>query len=466
MVTTTTGGKGGGGQGLLGAYELGRTVGEGSFGTVKRARHRGSGAHFAVKVVDRARVLARRAGDQVRREVAALAVLRHPNVVRLHEIAASKTKIYMVLEFVNGGELFDRIAIEGKLPEQEGRRLFQQLIDGVSYCHEKGVYHRDLKPENVLVDRKGNIKISDFGLSALAQHLGNDGLLHTTCGSPNYIAPEVLQNRGYDGSLSDIWSCGVILYLMLVGYLPFDDRNIVVLYQKIFKGDTQIPECLSPGAQNLLHRILEPNPMKRITMAEIKAHEWFQKDYVPVVPYDSDDEDSQLDITQPVKEQISEMPREKTSHQINAFELIGMASSLDLSGFFEEEDVSHRKVRFTTEHPPKDLFDQIERSASEMGFQVQKGHSKLKLMRNCNRTKNPKNPVSFLVCTEVFELGPSLYLVELKKSHGDPTLYRQLCERICRDLGVTEMEQILGPRPVADDLARLDNRSATPLVAL
>ncbi|KAF8725792.1 hypothetical protein HU200_020351 [Digitaria exilis] len=466
MVSSGAGDDEGRGGALLGAYELGRTVGEGNFGKVKLARHRGTGAHFAVKILDRARVLSLRIDDQIRREIATLKLLRHPNVVRLHEVAASKTKIYMVLEFVNGGELFDRITIKGKLSEQEGRRLFQQLIDGVSYCHEKGVYHRDLKPENVLVDRKGNIKISDFGLSALPQHLGNDGLLHTTCGSPNYIAPEVLQNRGYDGSLSDIWSCGVILYIMLVGYLPFDDRNIVVLYQKIFKGDTQIPKCLSTGAQNLLKRILEPDPMKRITMAEIKAHEWFRTDYVPVVPFDNDDEDSQLDVILPVKEEINQSPEDKTTHQINAFQLIGMASSLDLSGFFEEEDVSQRKIRFTTTHPPKDLFDKIESSASEMGFQAQRGNGKLKVTRNCTVTKNPKNPTSFLVCTEVFELGPSLYVVELKKSHGDPALYRQLCERICSDLGVLKMKQILSTRPVADGLASLDNRSATPLVAL
>ncbi|XP_040378804.1 CBL-interacting protein kinase 17-like [Oryza brachyantha] len=114
-------------------------------------------------------------------------------------------------------------------PERR-KEAFEQLIDGVSYCHDKGVYHGDLKPENVLVDKKGNIKISDFGLTAFTSH--NDGLLHTTCVSPNYIAPEFLQNKGYNGSLSDIWSCGVILYIMLVGYLPFDDQNIVVVCQK------------------------------------------------------------------------------------------------------------------------------------------------------------------------------------------------------------------------------------------
>ncbi|KAF6993637.1 hypothetical protein CFC21_010502 [Triticum aestivum] len=440
---------------LLGAYELGRTLGEGSFGKVKHARHRATGDHFAVKILDRGRVLSLRgADDQVRREIATLTMLAHPNVVRLHEVAASKTKIYMVLEFVNGGELFDRIAMRGKLSEREGRRLFQQLIDGVSYCHGKGVYHRDLKPENVLIDRKGNIKISDFGLCALPQHLGKDGLLHTTCGSPNYIAPEVLQNRGYDGSLSDIWSCGVILYIMLIGQLPFDDRNMVVLYQKIFKGDAKIPEWLSPGAQNLIKRILEPNPMKRINMAEIKLHEWFQKDYIPVGPYDDDDEDVRLGAILPVKQpligellfpfsilkQISEAPGDKSTRQMNAFQLIGMASSLDLSGFFEEEGVSQRKIRFASALPPKDLFDKIEVSATQLGFHVQSAHSK------------------------VFELGPSLHVVELRKSQGDTAVYRELCDRISSDLGI---DKIFGMGSLFDEnLPSFDSRAATPLVAL
>uniref|UniRef100_A0A0E0D5E1 non-specific serine/threonine protein kinase n=1 Tax=Oryza meridionalis TaxID=40149 RepID=A0A0E0D5E1_9ORYZ len=451
----------GGREALLGGYEMGRTLGEGNFGKVKYARHLATGGHFAVKILDRGRVVSLRAGDQIRREIATLKLLRHPHVVRLHEVAASKTKIYMVLEFVNGGELFERIAVKGKLSEKEGRRLFQQLIDGVSYCHDRGVYHRDLKPENVLVDQKGNIKISDFGLSALPQHLGNDGLLHTTCGSPNYIAPEVLQNKGYDGSLSDIWSCGVILYVMLIGYLPFDDRNIVVLYQKIFKGDTQIPKWLSPSAQNLLRRILEPNPMKRIDMAGIKSHEWFQKDYIPVLPYDDDDEDVQLGARLPAKEQINDEPGDKNSHQINAFQLIGMASSLDLSGFFEDEEVSQRRIRFTSTHPPKDAFDKIESSAMELGFQVQRGHSKLKVMRNCNGSKNPE---SFMVSAEVFELGPSVNVVELRKSHGDPALYRQLCERISSDLGARNTEQIFATASLEDDLQ--NSNAGTPLFAL
>lgn len=439
---------------LLGRYEIGRTLGEGNFGKVKYARHIATGGHFAIKILDRSKILSLRIDDQIRREIGTLKLLKHPNVVRLHEVAASKTKIYMVLEFVNGGELFDKIAIKGKLSEHEGRRLFQQLIDGVSYCHDRGVYHRDLKPENVLVDRKGTIKISDFGLSALPQHLGSDGLLHTTCGSPNYIAPEVLQNRGYDGSLSDLWSCGVILYVMLVGCLPFDDRNLVVLYQKIFKGDCQIPKWLSPAAQDLLKRILQPNPMKRINVAGIREHEWFKKDYVPAVPHD-DDEDVLPSPAPSIKEPIDEPAQEKCT-PINAFQLIGMASSLDLSGFFEEEDAAQRKIRFTSTHPPKDLFDKIESVVMEMGFKVHRGAGKLKVLKN---SKCSRNPSSLLVCTEVFELGPSLYVVELRKSHGDSTLYRQLCERLSDELGACKTDQIARTESSSDDLSSLDGEA-------
>uniref|UniRef100_A0A453AZB3 non-specific serine/threonine protein kinase n=1 Tax=Aegilops tauschii subsp. strangulata TaxID=200361 RepID=A0A453AZB3_AEGTS len=298
----------------MGKYEMGRTLGEGHFGKVRLARHADTGRAFAIKILDRQRILAMKIDEQVRApsaqsidrffpgffrlaclfvvvvaqiktEIATLKLLKHPNVVRLYEVAASKTKIYMVLEYVNGGELFEKIALKGKLSEKEGRKLFQQLMDAVSYCHERGVYHRDLKPENVLVDAKGNIKVSDFGLSALPQHQRKDGLLHTTCGSPNYIAPEVLLNKGYDGSMSDVWSCGVILYVMLTGNLPFDDENMVVLYQKILKGDYRIPKWLSPGAQDILRKLLDPNPITRLGMDGIREHDWFNQSYTPAVPF-------------------------------------------------------------------------------------------------------------------------------------------------------------------------------------
>ncbi|XAR49758.1 Non-specific serine/threonine protein kinase [Bertholletia excelsa] len=425
----------------LGKYEIGRTLGEGNFGKVKLARNVDSGQPFAVKILEKSRIRDLNIADQIKREISTLKILKHPNVVRLHEVLASKTKIYMILEYVTGGELFDKIASKGKLSEPQGRKLFQQLIDGVSYCHNKGVYHRDLKLENVLVDAKGNIKITDFGLSALPQHFRDDGLLHTTCGSPNYVAPEILANRGYDGATSDTWSCGVILYVILTGYLPFDDRNLAVLYQKIFKGDAQIPKWLSPGARNLIKRILDPNPVTRITMAEIKADEWFCQGYSPA---NADDEEETIcidDKTPTVQELPSDAEKNPESPTlINAFQLIGMSSCLDLSGFFEKEDVSERKIRFTSSYSPKELLERIEDIVTQMGFRVQKKNGKLKVMQE---NKGQKSPVSLSVAAEVFEISPSLYVVELRKSYGDSTIYRQLCKRLSNDLGVSPGQELM-----------------------
>ncbi|XP_022972049.1 CBL-interacting serine/threonine-protein kinase 1-like isoform X1 [Cucurbita maxima] len=423
----------------VGKYELGKTLGEGNFGKVKLAVDLRSGRRYAVKILDKTKILHLNFSDQIKREISTLKLLRHPNVVRLYEVLASKTKIYMVMECVTGGELFDRIESKGKLDEAEGRRLFQQLFDGLSYCHDKGVYHRDLKLENVLVDDKGNIKISDFGLSALPQNCREDGLLHTTCGSPNYVAPEVLANRGYNGAASDIWSCGVILYVILTACLPFDETNLALLYKKTLRGDFQLPKWLSAGARNLIKRTLDPNPNTRITMAGIKKDEWFKIDYNPASPcYDDDDEDEDIPFTDQddaISAHDEAFDGENSPESpsiINAFELIGMSSSLDLSGFFEQEDVSERKTRFTSNHSAKDLLERIEIIATDMGFRVQKKSGKLKVMQEIRNQRSLSN-LSFKA--EVFEISPLLNVVELKKSFGDSSAYRQLCERLSNDLG-------------------------------
>ncbi|CAJ1940697.1 unnamed protein product [Sphenostylis stenocarpa] len=424
----------------LGKYELGRTLGEGNFGKVKFAKNTDSGQPFAVKIIDKNKIIHLNITNQIKREIATLKLLRHPNVVRLYEVLASKTKIYMVLEYVNGGELFETIASKGKRTEGEGRKLFQQLIDGVSYCHSRGVFHRDLKLENVLVDNKGNLKITDFGLSALPQHLRADGLLHTTCGSPNYVAPEVVANRGYDGATSDVWSCGVLLYVILAGYLPFDDRNMVVLFQKIIKGDVQIPKWLSPGAQNIIKRILDPNPETRITMAGIKEDPWFKKGYVPANP---EDEDVYVDTEAfSIHEEPNEAEQRNSGSPtlINAFQLIGMSSCLDLSGFFEKEDVSDRKIRFTSNLSVKDLNERMEDTVTEMEFIVQRKNGKLKVIRE-NKMHETIGCLS--VTIEVFEISPSLYVVELRKSCGDASAYKQLCKKILNDLSVPPKQALL-----------------------
>ncbi|CAA6672657.1 unnamed protein product [Spirodela intermedia] len=252
----------------VGKYEVGRTIGEGTFAKVKFAHDTETGESVAMKVLAKSTILKHKMVDQIKREISIMKIVRHPYIVRLNEVLASRTKIYMVLELVTGGELFDKISIfslghQGKLTENESRRYFQQLIDAVDYCHSKGVYHRDLKPENLLLDSNGNLKVSDFGLSALPQQ--GVGLLHTTCGTPNYVAPEVLGHQGYDGSAADIWSCGVILYVLMAGYLPFDECDLPTLLRKTNAAEFSCPSWFSPGAESLIHRILDPNP-KTVTI--------------------------------------------------------------------------------------------------------------------------------------------------------------------------------------------------------
>lgn len=270
----------------IGKYKLGRTIGEGTFAKVKLGVDNTNGQYVAIKIIDKHMVLESNLKYQVQREIRTMKLLHHPNIVRIHEVIGSKTKIYIVMEHVSGGQLTDKMSYVKKLEEWEARKLFQQLIDAVDYCHNKGVYHRDLKPENLLMDHKGNLKVSDFGLSALQKP---GGILTTACGSPCYVAPELLLNKGYNGAAADVWSCGVILFEILAGHLPFDDRNLINLYKKISRAEYTFPLWFTKGQKKLLFRIFDPNPRTRITIPEIIEDEWFQKDYVPACGYEIDD---------------------------------------------------------------------------------------------------------------------------------------------------------------------------------
>jgi 5'-AMP-activated protein kinase catalytic alpha subunit len=179
--------------------------------------------------------------------------------------------IYIITEYCSSGELFDYIITKRKINENEACRIFQQLIAGVEYLHKMKIVHRDLKPENLLFDYKKDLKIADFGLSN--QY---DGLLATPCGSPCYAAPEMVQGKKYEGSAVDIWSCGIILFTMVCGYLPFEDENQERLFIKIAKGSFTIPSHLSPNCRDLLKNILNIDPNKRYHFAQIKQHPWFQ----------------------------------------------------------------------------------------------------------------------------------------------------------------------------------------------
>ncbi|OWM74772.1 SNF1-related protein kinase catalytic subunit alpha KIN10-like [Punica granatum] len=276
-------------------YKLGKTLGIGSFGKVKVAEHVLTGHKVAIKILNRRKIKNMEMEEKVRREIKILRLFMHPHIIRLYEVIETPSDIYVVMEYVKSGELFDYIVEKGRLQEDEARKFFQQIISGVEYCHRNMVVHRDLKPENLLLDSKCNVKIADFGLSNIMR----DGhFLKTSCGSPNYAAPEVISGKLYAGPEVDVWSCGVILYALLCGTLPFDDENIPNLFKKIKCGIYTLPSHLSPGSRDLIPRMLIVDPMKRITIPEIRQHPWFQAHlprYLAVPPPDTMQQAKKID---------------------------------------------------------------------------------------------------------------------------------------------------------------------------
>ncbi|KAG9146013.1 hypothetical protein Leryth_015638 [Lithospermum erythrorhizon] len=407
----------------VGKYEVGRTIGEGTYAKVKFAQNTETGESVAMKVLDRATIINHKMVDQIKREISIMKLVRHPHVVRLHEVIASRTKIYIVLEFITGGELFDKIVHHGRLSEAEARRYFQQLIDGVEYCHSKGVYHRDLKPENLLLDSQGNLKISDFGLSASPGQGVN--ILKTTCGTPNYIAPEVLSRKGYDGALADIWSCGVILYVLLAGYLPFDEVELTLLYNKIEKAEFSCPSWFPVGAKALIHRILDTNPDTRIRIEEIRNDEWFKRGYVPV-NVNTENEDINLDDVYAAFDDSEEDKDDKPSGSdrtgpivLNAFDLIILSQGLNLSAMFNRgEDLVKHQTRFVSHKHAKVVLTSMEVVAQSMGF---KTHTRNYKMRVEGLSVDKKSHLSMML--EVLEISPTFIMVDVQKAAGDTEEY-------------------------------------------
>ncbi|KAJ6863570.1 CBL-interacting serine/threonine-protein kinase 24-like [Populus alba x Populus x berolinensis] len=395
----------------VGKYEVGRTIGEGTFAKVKFAQNRETGESVAMKILSKSAILKHRMVDQIKREISIMKLVRHPYIVMLHEVLASRTKIYIILEFVTGGELFDKIVHQGRLEENESRRYFQQLIDAVAHCHCKGVYHRDLKPENLLLDAFGNLKVSDFGLSALPQK--GVGLLHTTCGTPNYVAPEVLGHQGYDGAAADVWSCGVILFVLMAGFLPFEETDLPTLYRK------------------------------RIGIEGIKKHPWFQKNYEPVGH--REDEEVNLDDVHAVFDDIEDQyVAEQLENSeggplvMNAFEMITLSQGLNLSALFDRrQDYIKRQTRFVSRKPAKDIISAIEAVAESMNLKVHTRNYKTRL-----EGVSENKAGQFAVVLEVYEVAPSLFMVDARKASGETLEYHKFYKNFC-----TKLENIIWKPP-------------------
>ncbi|KAF8409067.1 hypothetical protein HHK36_005139 [Tetracentron sinense] len=418
---------------LLGRYEIGKLLGHGTFAKVYHARNVKSGESVAIKVLDKEKILKGGLIAHIKREISILRRVRHPNIVQLFEVMATKAKIYFVMEYVKGGELFNKVA-KGRLKEEVARKYFQQLISAVGFCHARGVYHRDLKPENLLLDENGDLKVSDFGLSAVSDQIRQDGLFHTFCGTPAYVSPEVLARKGYDAAKVDIWSCGVILFVLMAGYLPFHDQNIMAMYRKIYKGEFRCPRWFSPELSRLLSRLLDSNPETRITIPEIMENRWFKKGFKHIkfyiendrfcsvedddIDYSSDQSVSEAESEPDTRKRVLGLPRPAS---LNAFDIISFSPGFDLSGLFEE---GGEESRFVSGAPVSKIISKLEEIAKVVSFTVRKKDCRVSLEGTREGEKGP-----LTIAAEIFELTPSLVVVEVKKKGGDKGEYEEFCNR-------------------------------------
>ncbi|KAL6660110.1 hypothetical protein ACP70R_002232 [Stipagrostis hirtigluma subsp. patula] len=418
---------------LMQKYEIGKLLGQGSFAKVYHARNVATSQSVAIKVIDKEKVLKCGHMDQISREISVMKLVRHPNIVQLYEVMATKTKIYFVLEYVKGGELFNKVQ-RGRLKEDTARKYFQQLISAVDLCHSRGVYHRDLKPENLLLDESRNLKISDFGLSALPDCRRQDGLLHTSCGTPAYIAPEVINSKGYDGAKADIWACGVILYVLLAGFLPFQDKNLMGMYKKICKAELKWPSWFSSDARKLLRRILHPNPNKRISVAEIMENPWFRVGLdarsfnYSVQPMD---DDVPYDMGLPFDFLSNDTTKDKQKvgkiTNLNAFDIISLSTGFDLSGMFEDK-IDQEKSKFTSNNTSSTIITKLEEVAKSLQLKLTKKDSGLLKMEGMKQGRKGVMSLN----AEIFQITPNFHLVEIEKVNGDTLEYRKVMKQDIR----------------------------------
>ncbi|KAJ6333397.1 hypothetical protein OIU77_009295 [Salix suchowensis] len=369
---------------LLGRYEIGKLLGHGTFAKVYHAKNVKTNESVAIKVIDKEKILKVGLMAHIKREISILRRVRHPNIVQLFEVMATKAKIYFVMEYVRGGELFNKVA-KGRLKEEVARRYFQQLISAVSFFSDQ---------------------------------IRQDGLFHTFCGTPAYVAPEVLAKKGYDAAKVDIWSCGIVLFVLMAGYLPFQDQNIMLMYKKIYKGEFRCPRWFSSELVRLLSKLLDTNPVTRITIPEIMENRWFKKGFKHIKFYIEDDKvcsvQEEEDVDSSSDQSLSESESEIETRRrvttlprpasLNAFDIISFSPGFDLSGLFEE---GGEGARFVSGAPVSKIISKLEEIAKVVSFTVRKKDCRVSLEGSREGVKGP-----LTIAAEIFELTPKLVVVE------------------------------------------------------
>ncbi|CAN1310115.1 CBL-interacting serine/threonine-protein kinase 7 [Linum perenne] len=345
---------------LLNKYRMGRLLGRGSFAKVFAAHAIADEKEVAIKIIDKTKMESIMEPKVIGEIKAMRRLQQHPHILRILEVLATKTRICLVMDLAIGGDIFSKVIKRGRMKESGARRYFQQLVSALRFCHDNGVAHRDLKPHNLLLDQDGNLKISDFGLSALAEaevKNGGNGNLQTVCGTPAFTAPEVMYRRGYDGAIADAWSCGVILFFLLTATLPFDDRNFSLMFKKMHKRQYEIPSWVSKPAKSVIYQLLDPDPRTRMSIETVMNHSWFLNKYQTP---------SQKSILE------SEHPKfDNMASTFNAFDIISMSSGLDLSGLFETSVKTEK--RFTSGERLGRVMERVKEVGLKLDYKVEQG---------------------------------------------------------------------------------------------
>lgn len=395
---------------LLGRYQLGGLLGRGASAKVYLAKDLHTGRDVAIKSFPNPRAGGGGGCEgtgpaPIEREAAILRRLRHRHVVRLHEILGTRKKVHFVLDLAAGGELFSLVDASGCMTEDLARHYFRQLVSAVRYCHSRGVYHRDIKPENLLLDAAGDLKVADFGLGAVAD---GGGLRHTLCGTPAYVAPEILSKQGYHPARVDIWSCGVVLFVLAAGYLPFNDASLINMYRKIYAGRFRCPNWFSPELRHLLRCILDPNPATRIDTDGIMEHPWFRQGA------SGDDEDGELAQLMRGHDEEAWFKtefKEDMGRDMTAFDILAFSPGSDLSGLFGAGPGTERV--FVGESATA-VLARVEDAGKKGGHSVRR------------EGKNRAGPVyveaesggGIVAKVTVFKIADAVSVVEVVKGHG------------------------------------------------
>lgn len=289
-------------------YRYVKVIGKGAFGIATLGIHKLTGKHVAIKTIKKSYIKDEYSRRKVFQEIFILKKIRHSNIIRLLEVFESQKHILLVMEYANGGDLLHFVRNVGKLPEYDTKHIFRQILYGLAHCHCRSVMHRDIKLDNILLDSNSNIKICDFGIAKI---ISRGVKVKEQCGTPAYMAPEIMNEDGYETFYPDFWSLGVLLYAMLFGTVPFKANNMEELHMLIKRGEFDFPPEASPEAKNLISGLIVVNPKKRLTLPEILSHAWLKE--ISEESDTSDNEEEQKTESYPLKETTDKEEKKQTA---------------------------------------------------------------------------------------------------------------------------------------------------------